>query len=85
MQLKRKAAISSHIALCQIAYRSASENAKGSKEGECYTHVEAGLAATEATRFVVFGCRGLRIVGCLLISSGDTGEDGGREEICGTW
>jgi hypothetical protein len=48
------------------------------------TRVEAGLAAAEATRFTVFGCRGLRIIGCLLISGGDAGEDGGREEICGS-
>jgi hypothetical protein len=37
------------------------------------------LAAAKATRFVVFGYRGLRIIGCLLISGGDTRENGGKE------
>jgi hypothetical protein len=79
VRLERKVAISSHIALCQTAYRSASKNARGSEEGECSTHVEAGLAAVKATEFAVFGCRGLRTIGCLLISGGDAGENGGSE------
>jgi len=70
--------------LCQTAYRSASENARGSEEGECSTRVEVGLAATQATRFVVFCCRGRRAIGCLLISGGDAGGNGGSEEICGS-
>jgi hypothetical protein len=77
-------AISSHISICQTAYRSASENAKGLEEGECSTRGEAGVAAVETTRFAVFSCRGLRIIGCLLLAGGDAGEDGGREETCGS-
>ena len=84
MRFVRKAAISSHIALCQTAYRSASENTKGSEEGECSTRVEVEVAAAEATRFAVFGCRGLRVIGCLLRAGGDAGEDGGSEETCGS-
>jgi hypothetical protein len=46
--------------------------------------VEVEVAAAEATRFVVFGCRGLRVIGCLLRAGGDAGEDGGSEETCGS-
>jgi hypothetical protein len=76
--------ISSHIALCQTAYRSASENEKGSEEGEWNTRVEAEVAAAEATRFAIFGCHGLRVMGCLLLAGGDAGEDGGSKETCGS-
>jgi hypothetical protein len=74
--------ISSHIASCQTAYLSASENAKGSEEGECSTSVEAVTATTEVTRFAVFSCHDLKTIGCLLIKGGDAGEDGGNEVIC---
>jgi len=84
VRFERKAAISSHIALCQTAYRSASENAKGSEEGECSTRVEAEVAAAEAARFAVFGCRGLRVIGWLLRAGGDAGEDYDSEETCGS-
>ena len=79
MQFERKTAISSHIALCQTAYWSTSENAKGLEEGECSTRMEVEVAAAKATRFAVFGCRGLRVIGCLLRASGDVGEAGGSE------
>jgi hypothetical protein len=82
VRLEHKAAISSHITLCQTAYWSASENAKGSEEGECSTRVEVEVAAAEAIRFAVFDCRGLRIIGCLLLAGGDAGEDGDSEETC---
>ena len=42
--------------------------------------VEVEVAVAEATRFAIFGCRGLRIIGCLLLTGGDAGEDGGSEE-----
>jgi hypothetical protein len=84
VRFERKAAISSHIALCQTAYRSASKNTKGSKEGECSTRVEAEMTAAEAARFAVFGCRRLRVIGWLLRAGGDAGEDGGSEETCGS-
>jgi hypothetical protein len=77
VRFQRKAVISSHIALCQTTYRSASENEKGSEEGECSTRVEVEVAAAEATRFAVFGCRGLRVIGYRLRAGGDAGEDGG--------
>ena len=83
MRFVRKAVISSHIALCQTVYRSASENAKSSEEGECSTRVEVEVVAAEATRFAIFGYRGLRVIGCLLRAGGDVGEDGGNEETCG--
>ena len=83
MRFERKAAISSHIALCQTAYRSASENTKGLEEGEYSTRVEVEVVAAEATRFDVFGCRGLRVIGCLLRVGGDAGEDSGNEETYG--
>jgi hypothetical protein len=44
--------------------------------------VEAVTAVVEATRFVVFGCHGLRTIGFLLIKEGDAEEDGGSEAIC---
>ena len=84
MQFSRKAAISSHIALCQTAYRSASENAKGPEKGEYSTRVEVEVAAAEATRLAVFGYRGLRVIGCLLCAGGDAGEDDCSEETCGS-
>ena len=83
MRFSRKTAISSHIALCQTAYRSTLENAKGSEEGEYSTRVEVEVAAAEATRLAVFGCRGLRVIGCLLCAGGDAGEDGCSEETYG--
>ena len=83
MQLERRAAISSHIALCQTAYLSASENTKGSEVGEDKTRVESDVAAAKATRFAVFGCRGRRVIGCLLTADGDAGGDSGREGVCG--
>jgi hypothetical protein len=42
------------------------------------------VATTEVARFAVFGCRGLRVIGWLLRAGGDTGEDGGSEETCGS-
>lgn len=42
------------------------------------------MAAAEATRFAVFGYRGLRVMGCLLHAGKDAGEDGGSEETCGS-
>ena len=83
MRFSRKAAISSHITLCQNAYRSATENAKGLEEGEYSTHVEVEVAAAEAARLAIFGCRGLRVIGCLLCAGGDAREDGCSEETCG--
>jgi len=52
MRLERKTVISSHITLCQTAYQSASENAKGLEEGECSTRVEVEVTTTEVTRFL---------------------------------
>jgi len=42
------------------------------------------VAAAEAARFAVFGCRGLRVIGWLLRGGGDAGEYGGSEETCGS-
>jgi hypothetical protein len=42
------------------------------------------VAAVEATRFAIFGYRGLRVIGCLLRAGGDAGEDGSSEETCGS-
>jgi hypothetical protein len=64
-----------------MAYLSASENARGLEEGACSTWVEAVTAAAEATRFAVFGCRGLKTIGCPLNKGGDVGEYGGSEAI----
>jgi hypothetical protein len=36
--------------------------------------VEIEVVAAEATRFAIFGCRGLRVIGCLL----HTGEMQGK-------
>jgi hypothetical protein len=84
VRFQLKVAISSHITLCQTAYQTASENVKGSEEGECSTCVEVEVAATEAARFDVFGCRGLRVIGWLLRADGDAGEHGGSEETYGS-
>jgi hypothetical protein len=84
VRFEHKTAISSHIASCQITYRSALENAKGSEEGECNTRMEVEVAAAEAARFAVYGCRGLRVIGWLPRTGGDAGEDGGSEETCGS-
>jgi hypothetical protein len=46
--------------------------------------MEVEVAAVEATRFAIFGYRGLRVIGCLLRAGGDAGEDGGSEETCGS-
>jgi len=74
--------ISSHIASCQTVYLSASNNTRGSEEGECSTQGEVMIAAAEATRFAVFGCHNQRTVGCLLINGGDARENGGNEVSC---
>jgi hypothetical protein len=74
--------ISSHIASYQAIYLSASEKARGSEEGESNTRVEAVSATVEATRFVVFGCRGRRTIGWWLSKGGDVGEDGVKEVSC---
>jgi len=64
------------------AYLSALEKARGYEEGECSTREEAGTAAAEATRLAVFGCRGRRTIGCLLITGGDAGEEDGHKMSC---
>jgi hypothetical protein len=42
------------------------------------------VAAAEAARFAILGCRGLRVIGWLLRAGGDAREDGGSEETCGS-
>jgi len=71
--------ISSYIASCQTAYLSASEKARGYEKGECITRGEVVTVTMEATRLVVFGCRGQRTIGCLLIKGGNAGEEGGHK------
>jgi len=56
---------------------SASEKARGSEEGECSTRGEAVTVVAEATRLAVFGYRGRRTIGCLLVKGGNTGEKDG--------
>ena len=46
--------------------------------------LEAEVAAAEAARFAVFGCRSLRVIRWLLRGGGDAEEDGGSEETCGS-
>jgi hypothetical protein len=80
--LERKTLISSHIASCQTAYLSASEKARGYEEGECITPGEVVTTTMEATRLAVFGCRGWRTIGCLLIKGGNAGEEDGHKISC---
>ena len=61
---------------------SALENAMGLEVGESITRDELGTAATEATKFTVFSCRGRRTIGCLLTKGDDTGRDGGKMVPC---
>jgi len=60
----------------------ASENARGSEQGECSTRGEAVTTTVEATKYAVFGCRGRRTIGCLLIKGDDARENGGSEVTC---
>jgi hypothetical protein len=44
---------------------------KGFRKGRVQYPGEVVIAAAEATGFAVFGCRGWRIIGCLLIKDSD--------------
>jgi len=42
--------------------------------GESITRDEAVTTTADTIRFVVFGCRGQRTIGCWLTKGGDVGE-----------